>query len=40
MSPGVSEWWRSTVHRRSGFSPEFVALVEEILGEERVLGNP
>jgi hypothetical protein len=34
MSPGVSEWWRSTVHRRSGFSPEFVALVEEILGEE------
>jgi hypothetical protein len=33
-APGVAEWWKSIRHRRSSFSPEFVALVEEILGEE------
>lgn len=32
-NPGVAQWWRSPV-RRAAFSPEFVALVEEILGEE------
>jgi hypothetical protein len=32
FNPGVAQWWRSE-HYRS-FSPEFVALVEEILGEE------
>jgi hypothetical protein len=30
-TPGVATWWRE--HRPS-FSPEFIALVEEILGEE------
>jgi len=33
-NPGVVKWWRSTRLRRSRFSPEFVTLVEEILGEE------
>jgi len=43
MSPGVVSWWRSNSHNRAGidpgraggtqYSPEFVALVEEILGE-------
>ncbi len=32
--PGVAQWWRSARQRRSSFSPAFVALVEEILGEE------
>ncbi len=31
--PGVSEWWRASTMRPT-MSPEFVALVEEILGEE------
>ncbi|MBW2498387.1 MAG: hypothetical protein JRF61_14030 [Deltaproteobacteria bacterium] len=31
-TPGVVPWWRE---QRPSFSPEFVALVEEILGEER-----
>ena len=31
--PGVSEWWRASTMRPT-LSPEFVALVEEILGEE------
>ncbi len=31
-NPGVAQWWNSEAYR--GFSPEFVALVEEILGEE------
>ena len=29
--PGVVQWWRS---RQQELSPEFVALVSEILGEE------
>jgi hypothetical protein len=36
-STGVAQWWRT---REMDLGPEFVALVEEILGEERVLGNP
>ena len=32
--PGAGQWWRQTSGRRSAFSPDFVALVEEILGEE------
>ncbi len=32
QSPGVGEWWR-TSRIRPNFSPEFVALVEEILAE-------
>jgi hypothetical protein len=37
-SPGVGEWWRA---RQAGpsMSPEFVALVEEILGEEPDRGD-
>jgi hypothetical protein len=31
-SPGVAQWWKAS-HPKN--SPEFVALVEEILGEER-----
>jgi len=31
-TPGVATWWRE--HRPLSFSPEFTALVEEILGEE------
>jgi predicted secreted protein len=31
QNPGVAHWWRSTP---STLSPEFIALVEEILGEE------
>jgi len=31
---GIAQWWSSTRARRSGFSPEFSALVDEILGEE------
>jgi hypothetical protein len=30
--PGVGQWWRSAEYR--GASPEFIALVEEILAEE------
>ena len=41
-TPGVTEWWRGgltigTSTARSRFSPEFVALVEEILSEESAL---
>jgi len=32
-SPGGADWWRTSAFRR-GASSEFVALVEEILGEE------
>ncbi len=31
-NPGVAQWWRSEFD--ANLSPEFVALVEEILGEE------
>jgi hypothetical protein len=31
--PGVVRWWSQYRHIRSRFPPEFVALVEEILGE-------
>jgi len=31
-NPGIREWWRTTT--MANLSPEFVALVEEILGEE------
>jgi len=31
---GVAQWWRSTRAHSSHFSPAFVALIEEILGEE------
>ena len=33
-NPGVAQWWRQTRGRRSTFSPDFSALVSEILGEE------
>ncbi len=32
-SPGAAQWWASH-YMATPFSPEFVALVEEILGEE------
>ena len=32
-NPGVAQWWRAPM-RGATFSPEFVALVSEILGEE------
>jgi hypothetical protein len=32
-SPGVREWWKASTMRPT-MSPEFVALAEEILGEE------
>ena len=34
--PGVVQWWKATP---STLSPEFIALVEEILGEETERGN-
>ena len=36
--PGIDEWWRTSAFR-NGPSPEFVALVEEILGEEAGRGE-
>jgi hypothetical protein len=33
QSPGFAQWWRTNAMTAS-FAPEFVALVEEILGEE------
>ena len=33
QTPGVARWWASG-ELTAGFSPEFVALVSEILGEE------
>ncbi len=32
-NPGIAQWWRAPM-RGATFSPEFVALVSEILGEE------
>jgi len=37
-SPGVAQWWASH-YMATTFSPEFAALVEEILGEERDRGD-
>jgi len=31
---GVTQWWNSDVYENRDFSPEFVALVEEILCQE------
>jgi hypothetical protein len=36
--PGARQWWSSAEFQLG--SPEFVALVEEILGEERQGGDP
>jgi hypothetical protein len=38
LNPGVGQWWNAAGYR--SYSPEFVALVEEILGEERQGGDP
>jgi hypothetical protein len=38
LNPGVGQWWNAEGYR--SFSPEFVALVEEILGEEAEGGDP
>ena len=37
--PGAAQWWRQTRGPRSKFGSDFVALVEEILGEEPVRGE-
>ena len=36
--PGAAHWWR-TSEMVASFAPEFVALVEEILGEEPDRGD-
>jgi hypothetical protein len=38
LLPGVTQWWRKSP--MDVFSPEFVALVEEILGEEAEGADP
>jgi hypothetical protein len=39
-SPGARQWWKTTSDLDRSLSPEFVALVEEILGEEPEQTDP